>query len=375
MIGDSRQHSNNAMVGVLAIARTLGAAGAPRITPQRRIASMVKRNTKNRTIIYAAAFLRAMAIGLMGVLLGLYLAQLRFTPAMIGVVIAAGLAGGAVAALIATVAADRLGRRRFLFALAFISAAGGLAIVFAAATPVIVTAAAFAGMVNGMGKDRGAALVVEQAILPVTASASGRTQAFAMYNVAQAIGAALGGLIAGMPGLLHRVAGMSPDAAMQIAMLVYSALMLLTAFLYPALGAETEARDTPAQFTVSPPSRRVITRLCALFAIDAVGGGFYTEALLAFFFVERFGASTEAVALLFFGAYVTNALSQFFAAWLARRIGLINTMVFTHIPANLLLIAVAFSPNFIVAAILYLLRELMQQMDVPTRQSYVMAVV
>jgi predicted MFS family arabinose efflux permease len=126
---------------------------------------------------------------------------------------------------------------------------------------------------------------------------------------------------------------------------------------------------------VTPGSRRVLTRISALFAIDAIGGGFLTTALLAYFFHERFGVGIESIGLLFFVARIANALSHFAAAWLAARIGLVNTMVFTHIPSSLLLLTVPFMPSFPVAAALFLVREALVEMDVPTRQSYVMAVV
>jgi predicted MFS family arabinose efflux permease len=136
--------------------------------------------------------------------------------------------------------------------------------------------------------------------------------------------------------------------------------------------AVTRGRRRPG---VSAESRSVLTRISALFALDSLGGGFLTTALLAFFFHERFGVDEAAVGALFFGSRVLNALSHLGAAWLARRIGLVNTMVFTHIPSSLLLVTVPFAPSFAVAAGLFLLREGLVEMDVPTRQSYVMAVV
>jgi MFS family permease len=330
---------------------------------------------RNRTIIYSATFIRATAVGLAGVLMGLYLARLDLSVTMIGVVVSAGLAGSAVAALIATLAADSLGRRRFLLAFAIASAVGGLAVAMASSIGMLLVFA-FAGMVNGMGRDRGAALVVEQAILPATASDDRRTSVFAFYNILQGAGAGLGALIAGTPNLLRRGAGLTELGALRLTMGAYGALMLVTALLYTALTAQVETPPAqPAALRISAHSRGLLFRLSALFALDSLGGGFLTQALIAFFFARRFGVGVGTIGLLFFSASIANAVSQFGAAYLARRIGLINTMVFTHIPANLSLVAVAFAPNFIVAAALYLLRELMIQMDVPTRQSYVMAVV
>jgi MFS family permease len=331
---------------------------------------------KDRIIIFVAAFIRAVAVGMTGVLLALYLAELHFSTTMIGVVVGAGLAAGAVAALIATIAADSFGRRRFLLGLAIFSAAGGL-VVSLAKSPAVVLVAAFFGMVNGMGRDRGASLVVEHAILPSTTTDERRTAAFAFYNVLQAGGGALGALIAGLlPESLQHFGALPQHVAMRVTMIVYAGLMGLTVILYPALSAAAEVPETRIGIGhVSRESRIVVLKLSGLFLFDSVGGGFLTNALISYFFVLRFGVSAAVVGTLFFATGIANALSQFAAAWLGRRIGLINTMVFTHIPSSLFLVGVAFAPNFPIAAALLLLRESLVQMDVPTRQSYVMAVV
>jgi MFS family permease len=307
------------------------------------------------------------------VLVGIYLVTRGFEPAAVGLVVAAGLAGAACAALLVTVAGDRLGRRRVLVGVALLGAAGGAGLALAADLPAAL-AAAFAGMVNGMGRDRGASLILDQAILPSTAGAADRTGAFAWYNVVQDAGHALGGLAAGLPVLLRAATGAGPLASLQLALAAASVLLLATALLYHHLSPAAEAPAGPRP-GLSPGSRRVLARISALFALDSLGGGFLTAALLSWFFFERFGASELAVGALFFGARVANAASHLGAAWLARRIGLVNTMVFTHIPSSLLLVTVAWAPSFPVAAALFLLREGLVEMDVPTRQSYVMAVV
>ncbi|KPL27345.1 MAG: hypothetical protein AMJ72_09335, partial [Acidithiobacillales bacterium SM1_46] len=232
-------------------------------------------------------------------------------------------------------------------------------------------------MVNGMGRDRGAQLVLEQAILPGTGAAADRTRAFAWYNVMQDVGHALGGLAAALPALLQSTFGVEEVAAFQSVFGLYVALMALQALLYMALSpvAEAPVRSSVPGPRIDPESRRIVLRISGLFAIDSIAGGFLGTALIAYFFFERFGAGEMAIAILFFLARSANAISHFAAAWLARRIGLVNTMVFTHIPSSLMLIAVAFVPSFSLAAGLFLLRELLVEMDVPTRQSYVMAVV
>lgn len=330
----------------------------------------------DRRILLATAFLRALATGLMGVLLGLYLARLDYAPAAIGLVLGAGLSGAALSALIVTFLGDRLGRRRSLIALAVLATAGGAALLFTTHL-VAMCAAAFVGMVNGMGRDRAASLVLEQAVLPQTTDHRGRTRAFAWYNVLQDAGHALGGLAAALPVVMQYVAGLDQLAAYRTTLAVYAALLFATALLYLRLSPAVEARvnHTGLIPPVSPASRRVLWRISSLFAVDSFAGGFLGGALLAYFFFQRFGAGEVAIATLFFLARVANGVSHLGAAWLAARIGLINTMVFTHIPASLVLIAVALAPEFWLAALLFIVRELLVEMDVPTRQSYVMAVV
>lgn len=328
----------------------------------------------DRRLLYATAFIRALATGMVGVLLGIYLARLQLSPAQIGFVVGAGLAGNAAATLLATTLGDRLGRRRFLVGLTLATAAGGVAVA-GFSHPLALGAAAFLGMVNGMGRDRGAALVLEQAMLPAIVTEERRTRTFAWYNVAQDAGHALGGLLAGLPVLLREVEPFGEETSFRLAMGVYSLLVLLPFLPYLLLSRKTEAPRGRETQRISPESRRILRAISSLFTLDSLAGGFLATALLAFFFYAHFGASAEVVGLLFFAARAANALSHLGAAWLAARIGLVNTMVFTHIPSSLLLATVPFAPNFPVAAALFLLRESLVEMDVPTRQSYVMAVV
>jgi MFS family permease len=327
----------------------------------------------DRHLLLATAFLRALGVGMIGVLVGLHLAALQLDAAEIGVVVAAGLAGGAVASLLVTFGADRLGRRRTLLLLATASA-GGAVVLALTRSPLALAVAAFVGMVNGMGRDRGAALVVEQAVLPATTDDAGRTQAFAWYNVLQDTGHALGSLAAGLPAVLAAATDIDGAAALRASVLAYAGLAFATAVFYLPLSSSVE-RATATRVPVSAETRAVLAKLSALFALDALGGGFLTTALLSYWFATRFGVGAATIGGLFFLARVANALSHLGAAWLARRIGLVNTMVFTHIPSSLLLVTVAIAPSFPVAALFFVLREGLVEMDVPTRQSYVMAVV
>ena len=328
----------------------------------------------DRRILYTAAFLRALATGMVGVLFGVYLAKLRFDSTQIGFVVGAGLAGAAVAALVVTLSADRLGYRKTLVVLGLLGGLGGAALAFSS-QPVAVAAAAFLGMVNGMGRDRGASMILEQAVLPLTATPEGRTQAFAYYNILQDIGHSLGALLAALPELLSRT-GLWPEVvSFRLSLGLYALLLLLSVLPYLGLSPEMETVRENRMAPLSPASRRILWKISSFFALDSLGGGFLTAALLSFFFYKRFGVNEGEIGLLFFGARLANALSHLGAAWLAKRIGLVNTMVFTHIPSSLLLVTVPFAPNFLVAALLFLLREGLVEMDVPTRQSYVMAVV
>ena len=330
--------------------------------------------TRDRNILFVTALLRSVGTSLVGVLLGVYLAKLELGPTEVGLVVGLGLAGAALAALVVTVAGDRLGRRRTLIVLAWTGAAGTLAAASASRIPLLA-AAAFVGMLNGMGRDRGAALVLEQAILPAVTGESRRTVGFAWYSAAQDVGHALGALLAGAPLLVQRWAGVGQVDSFRWVLAVNAALLLATALLYRGLSPAAE-RSTAASPVPAPRrSRSALWKLSALFGIDSLAGGFLTTALISFFFFERFGVSEAILGLLFFGARIANTASHFGAAWIAARIGLVRTMVYTHLPSSLLLLTVPFAPSFPVAAALFLLREGLVEMDVPTRQSYVMAIV
>ncbi len=326
----------------------------------------------DRRLLYAAAFVRSLATGLVGVVLGVYLAAHGASGATLGLLVAAGLSGAVVATAVVTLGADRRALRPTLAALALLSAAGGLGLALSS-RPSALALAAFVGMVNGMGRDRGAALALEQAALPATVEDRARTMAFARYNVLQDVGHALGSLLAALPAMLTSPLG-GERPALRATLVLYSLLSLLPAVACLGLSARVEGPVHRVR-VVSPRTRAVLWRLAALFGLDSLAGGFLTSALLAYFFHERFGVGLGVVGPLFAAARAANAVSHLGAAWLARRIGLVNTMVFTHIPSSLLLVTVALAPTFPMAAALFLLREGLVEMDVPTRQSYVLAVV
>ena len=333
---------------------------------------------RDAAIIYAAGFVRSVTVGLVGVVLAIYLSQIGWSTAAIGVVIGAGLAGAAVATLIVSLRGDTFGRKRTLIALALLSACGYVAVAVANHAGVVILVAFF-GMLNGMGRDRGAASALEQAILPETTGPERRTWTLAWYNLGLDIGHASGALLAILPTVLISWLDVDRASAHRWTFSTCAALTAATAVLYAGLSPRVEIHPSRDVQSLPGPmdrsTRRVVGKLAALFGIDSIGGGLLGSALVAYWFFRRYGLSETQLAVLFFAARVLNAASHLLAAWLARRIGLVNTMVFTHLPSSLLLIATPFAPSGAAAAVLFLAREALVEMDVPTRQSYVMAIV
>jgi MFS family permease len=339
---------------------------------------MTSHRTRDLALINAAGFLRSFGVGLMGVVLGIYLFRTGLTSLAIGLVIAAGLAGAALATLLVSLVADRVGRRSFLLILSLLSGVAGLALAVSPSLPVLVTFA-FVGMLNGTGTDRSAASALDQAIIPGLVSDIKRTWILAWYNVLLDGGGALGAMLAALPILLQRQLSVSVLHSYRLVFFGYFGLYLAVAALYlflsPAVEVATPGGLTPTKTKIAPESRRIVAKLTALFSLDAFGGGFLTDALVAYWFFRRFGIGEESLGLVFFAVHILNAVSHLGAAWLARHIGLVKTMVFTHLPSSLFLIAVPFAPSLKVAILLFLCREALVEMDVPTRQSYVAAVV
>ncbi|MFZ5894963.1 MAG: MFS transporter [Myxococcota bacterium] len=323
-------------------------------------------------LLYATAFSRALSTSATGILLGSYLAERGLRAAEIGWVVSAGLASTALSAAVATFAGDRIGTRSFLCVLTLLNLLGvvGLAV---AETPLLLGLSAFVGMLNGAGRDRGAALILEQAALPAMTTNERRTSLIAGYTMLQDIGHALGGLLAGFLSLARHES--VPHFGARLTLMSVAGFSAAALALYLAFGASLASSPKRSESGISAQSRDFLLRVCALFGLDSLAGGFVTTALLSYFFFERFGVGASVVGPLFFAARLMNAVSHLGAAWLAKHIGLVNTMVFTHIPSSFLLASVPFAPNFPVAVVLFLLREGLVEMDVPTRQSYVFAVI
>ena len=332
---------------------------------------------RDQVVINLAAFLRSLGVGLMGVVLGIYLSRIGFSAFRIGAVIAIGLAGSAVATTVVGFAADRFGRKRFLMVLSVLTALGGFALYASPELPLLL-AMVFVGMLNGTGTDRSATFALEQAVIPGLASDARRTWNLAFYNVLIDGGGSLGALGAGLPALLQHQFNFSLLGGYRVLFLAFSGLYLATGVLYSMLSPAVEVNTSSALQQVGLVTRetkRVIGKLTALFSLDSFGGGFLTDALVSYWFFRRFGLSEHDLGFVFFAVHVLNALSHLGAAWLARRIGLVNTMVFTHLPSSLFLMAVPFAPSAKWAIVLFFAREAMVEMDVPTRQSYVASLV
>jgi MFS family permease len=307
------------------------------------------------------------------VLIGVALARAGRSGAEVGLVLGALLAGTALCSLLLAHYGDRVGRRRSYRLL--LVAMGAAGTVFAVTTwPPALVLAALTGTVSTEVVESGPFTSLEQAMLPHTVNPAGRTRLFGRYNVVATLAGAAGALAAGGPALLGRWLPALP--ATQRWLLAYP--------LAAAVGLAVAARLSPAveaavgSHTRTPPlhhSRRIVYRLAGLFALDSFGGGFVVQAFIAYWFARRFGASPELLGLVFFTIGLLQALSFQLAVRLAERIGLLPTMVFTHLPSNLLLAAVAFAPNLASALTLLLARFALSQMDVPTRQAYVVGVV
>src|SRR6266566_3009770 len=334
---------------------------------------------RDLAVIRTAAFLRSFGVGLLGVILGIYLFRTGRSSLTVGFVVGVGLAGSAAATAVMSFVADRLGRKRSLLVLSSLTAIGGVALAYSPAMPLLLfIALAFVGMLNGTGTDRSPSYAIEQAVIPGLAPDAKRTWHLAFYNALIDGGGSLGALAAGFPILLQHRLGLPLLAAYKTLFLGYAVLSVVIAATYGLLSPAVETGNAtllPIGRRIQPETRKVLTKLTALFSLDAFGGGFLTDAIVSYWFFRRFGIPEQELGFVFFAVHVLNAFSHLGAAWLAGRIGLVNTMVLTHLPSSLFLIAVPFASSFKWAVLLFFCREALVEMDVPTRQSYVAAVV
>ena len=322
-------------------------------------------------VLYVARGVRGFGDGFAVITLPAYLATIGYSAAQIGVVAAVSLLGTALLTLAVGFIAPRHEIRSLLMAGAGLVAFTGLAFPNVEHF-ILISAVAFIGTINPMGGDLGVLVPLEHAMLAQSVEAGRRTNAFARYSLIGALSLAAGSLAAALPDFLVPT-GLSRVGAFKLMFYVYAGLGLLAAALYWRLPQVVMAESKPS--VPLGPSRGVVVKLAALFSLDSFAGGFVVQSLLTLWLFEKFDLSLSAASLFFFWASVATAFSYPVAAWLAHRIGLINTMVFTHIPSSVFLILAAFAPNLYLVLALLLVRSALAQMDVPARTSYVMAVV
>ena len=317
-------------------------------------------------LLFVTRFTRLVAYGALSVVLVLYLTTLGLGPSQIGLLLTLTLVGDTLVSLWLTTRADRFGRRRTLIIGAALMAAAGL--VFAlTANFVFLVIAGTVGVISPSGNEVGPFLPIEQAALAHVVPTDLRTEVFAWYTLAGAFATALGSLSAGV---------VSQTRPYRAVLLLYAALGMVLAIWFTRLSPAVEpAAPETSAFLGLGPSRRIVLRLAGLFALDSFAGGFVVQSFAAYWFYLRFGATPATLGAIFFGANLLAGLSALLAARLAARFGLVRTMVFTHLPSNVLLILVPLMPTLALATLVLFMRFSISQMDVPTRQSYLMAVV
>jgi MFS family permease len=318
------------------------------------------------------------AYGFLSVVLVLYLAQLGLSEGLIGLLLSLTLIGDAAISLWMTTRADRLGRRRILIAGAGLMLFAG--VLFALTDRVaLLLIAAIIGVISPSGYEVGPFLAVEQAALSQIVPDERRTQIFGWYNLIGSFATAAGALAGGGMTEFLQEAGMLPLNSYRTIVILYGVIGLLLALLFTRLSSSVEIAHSASARTWFHlglhRSRGVVLKLSALFGLDAFAGGFVVQSLVAYWFHIRFGVEPAALGAIFFGANILAGISALAAAWVAARIGLVNTMVFTHLPSNLLLMLVPLMPNLPLAIVVLFMRFGISQMDVPPRHSYTMAMV
>jgi MFS family permease len=328
-------------------------------------------------LLFSARVVRLFAYGFLSVVLVLYLATIGLDPHRIGLLLTLTLVGDVLVSLYLTTRADIIGRRRTLIAGAVLMIIAGLVFAFTRDFTLLLIAATV-GVISPSGNEVGPFLAVEQVALTQAETSRDRTAVFAWYNLAGSFATASGSLAGGLLSSLMMRRGFDAASSYRSAIVVYALLGVVLIFVFIKLSAAVEARaDKSVRATLFGvhKSRGIVARLSALFALDSFAGGLVVQSIVAYWFFRRFGVSPAVIGAIFFGANLLAGISALAAARIARRIGLINTMVFTHLPSNVLLLLVPFMPNLSLAITVLLIRFSISQMDVPTRQSYVMAVV
>jgi len=324
-------------------------------------------------LLFTTSGVRSFAYGFLSVILGLYLDAEGLSATAIGWIFTAALAGGAVMTVLITAVADSFGRRALLILGAMLMALAGC--IFAVSeNPILLVFAAIFGTISPSGKEVGPFLSLEQAILPQATQDQHRTAVFSAYNLVGSFTGALGALAVGLPSLLSLTA----VAGYRFLVWGYVSCAVAMMLLFTLLSSSVEVKNqntAPTRKIGVRKSRGIVAKLFGLFALDAFAGGFIVQSIVAYWFYLRYQTDLNALGGIFFGTNLLAALSFLAAPGIARRFGLLNTMVFTHLPSNFLMLLIPFMPSVESAVAVLLVRHLLSQMDVPTRQSYTMAVV
>jgi MFS family permease len=330
-------------------------------------------------LLLCARIARTFAYGFLSVILAIYLKLIGFNDILIGIILSATLINSIIFTLFASFYADRIGRRNTLLLYTFMMSISGL-IFFVTENPLALIIAALLGTLNITGSETSAFLSIEQSILPQTIKDNRRRNTlFGFYNMAGTFAMGAGILIANLPIIIQNELEVDQIYAIKLLFLFYSLLSILVMGIYLKLSSDIEIKKEktlkPISKILNPKSKKIVTKLSGLFAIDSFAGGFAIQSIVSFWFFTKFDIDLSIISYIFSIGSVLTAFSYLIAAKIADKIGLINTMVFTHIPSNILLILLAFAPTLEIAIVFYMIRMALSQMDVPTRQSYIVAVV
>src|SRR5438445_7046305 len=337
---------------------------------------------RDAAILFLTRFTRLFAYGALSVVLVFYLVSLGLTATQVGLLLTLTLAGDMAISLLLTTRAARVGRRRMLIVGAMLMAGAGVDFESTKSLLYLIVAGTI-GVISPSGHEVGPFLSIEQAALSHVVPARSRTEVFAWYTLAGSFATALGALTGGAAAGMMQKASLSASDSYRVVVLLYAALGVALAFLFTRLSSSTEADASATvasgvsarDFFGVGRSRSIVLKLSSLFALDSFGGGFVVQSFAAYWFYLRFGVPPVKLGLIFFWANVFAGISALVASRLATRIGLVRTMVVTHLPSDVLLLLVLLMPNLSLAVLVLLVRFSISQMDVPTRQSYTMAVV
>jgi MFS family permease len=336
-------------------------------------------NRRDAITLFSTRIIRLFCYGFLSVILALYLIQVGLSEKQIGLLLSLTLAGDAGVSLWLTTSADRFGRKRTLIIGALLMFGAGVVFIISH-NIIILMAAAIIGVISPSGNEIGPFLSVEQAALTQLLPDARRTQTFAWYNLVGSFATAVGALSGGWLAQLLQVRGLSALDAYRTVLIGYALGGFIIGILFLSLTRDVEAPptsqlDQPKRVLGLHRSRNVVIKLSALFSLDAFAGGLIVQSMIAYWFYVKFGVDAGIIGSIFFGTNVLAGLSSLLAVPLANKIGLINTMVLTHVPSNILLILVPLMPTLPLAIAFLLMRFSISQMDVPTRQSYTVAVV